>query len=304
MQIAIMGAGAVGCYYGALLARAGHSITLIGRSAHVEAISRSGLILETTAGCETFDVMASQNVAALKDAELVLFCVKSSDTETAGALMAPMLAGSAVVLSLQNGVDNAERLSAIVRREVIPVVVYAAVTMAGPGHVRHHGRGELALGASPMSESLVPLFQQANIGASFAEDVTAMLWAKLVINCAWNAVSAITQQPYGALMAVGGMREVVTAVVRECQRVAQASAVTLPDDIERATLTIADSMAGQRSSTAQDLARARPSEIEHLNGFIVRQAKVHGIETPINHTLLVLVRALEQGAPSCGHSLP
>lgn len=299
MQIAIMGAGAVGSYYGALLARAGHAVTLIGRAAHVEAIQQSGLVLETVSGRETFDVTASTSMSALKDAELVLFCVKSTDTETAGAAMAPGLSDAAVVLSLQNGVDNASRLAAILSREVIPVVVYAAVAMAGPGHVRHHGRGELALGASSMSASLAALFQEAGICTEVSDNVIDMLWAKLVINCAWNAVSAITQQPYGALVAIDGVREMVLAVVAECQAVAQACAVMLPDDIEHSMLVIADSMAGQRSSTAQDLARARPSEIEHLNGFIVRQGQVHGIDTPINHTLLVLVRALEQSRNTC-----
>ncbi|ART64359.1 ketopantoate reductase family protein [Kushneria marisflavi] len=299
MQIAIMGAGAVGSYYGALLARAGHTVALIGRAAHVEAVQSKGLILETASGCETLEVTASQEVCALKDAELVLFCVKSTDTETAGASMASALSETAVVMSLQNGVDNADRLAEMLGREVIPVVVYAAVSMAGSGHVRHHGGGELALGSSDVGASLVALFQEAGMSATVADNVTDMLWTKLVINCAWNAVSAITQQPYGALMAIDGVRALVVAVMGECQIVAQACGVILPDDMERSTLAIAEVMSAQRSSTAQDLARARQSEIEHLNGFIVRQARCHGIETPINHTLLVLVRALEQGRHRC-----
>ncbi|SPJ34951.1 ketopantoate reductase family protein [Kushneria phyllosphaerae] len=299
MQIAVMGAGAVGSYYGALLAKAGHTVTLIGRAAHVEAMQSSGLSLETTSGRETVEVTASVHASALKDAELVLFCVKSTDTETAGALMAPQLSDTAVVLSLQNGVDNASRLAEVLGREVIPVVVYAAVAIVGPGHVRHHGRGELALGASAISARLAELFQDAGVAAEVSDNVTGMLWAKLVINCAWNAVSAITQQPYGALMAIDGVRALVLAVVAECQTVAQACAVTLPDDIEHSTLAIAESMAGQHSSTAQDLARARPSEIEHLNGFIACQGQRHGIDTPFNHTLLVLVRALEQSRNAC-----
>ncbi len=298
MQIAIMGAGAVGSYYGALLARAGHAVTLIGRAAHVEAICREGLILETASTRETLDVRASTDISALKDAELVLFCVKSTDTEAAGAAMAPVLSDNAVILSLQNGVDNADRLAAFVQREVIPVVVYAAVAMAGPGHVRHHGRGELALGASGRSTSLAGLFQNAGIQVEVSDNVMGMLWAKLVINCAWNALSAITRQPYGSLIAVDGVQAMVTAVVKECQALAQACGITLPDDITSSTLAIAESMAGQRSSTAQDLARGRMSEIEHLNGLVVRKAQAHGIATPINHTLLVLIRALEQNRPS------
>src|SRR4051794_22441307 len=129
-RVAVMGAGAVGCYYGAMLARAGRTVTLIARPQHVQAIERSGLRLQTATSDEVIRLGASTEPTALRGAELVLFSVKSSDTESAGRAMAPYLERGAAIVTLQNGVDNAERLAATLGREVIPACVYAAVEMA------------------------------------------------------------------------------------------------------------------------------------------------------------------------------
>jgi len=142
MKVAVMGAGAVGCYYGGMLARAGHEVTLIGRPQHVDAVRASGLLLETKEFRGRVPVHASTCADAVRGAGLVLFSVKSTDTERAGADMAPHLDAGALVLSLQNGVDNAARLQSLLRQRVAPAVVYVATEMAGAGHVRHHGRGE------------------------------------------------------------------------------------------------------------------------------------------------------------------
>src|SRR3954468_20358174 len=130
LKVAVMGAGAVGCYYGGMLARAGHDVVLIGRPAHVAAIDRDGLRLETTGFDERLRLAASTDPAAVVGASLILFCVKSTDTESAAAQIAPHLAGDAQLLSLQNGVDNADRLSVALSRPVGAAVVYVAVGMA------------------------------------------------------------------------------------------------------------------------------------------------------------------------------
>lgn len=149
MKIAVMGAGAVGCYYGGMLARAGHAVVLVARPVHVEAIRQNGLLLDTQTFQERVQLQAETEARAVQGAQCVLFCVKSTDTESAGRAMAPYLGTDTVVLSLQNGVDNAERLQAVLQRPVLPAVVYVAAGMAGPGHVRHHGRGELVIAPSP-----------------------------------------------------------------------------------------------------------------------------------------------------------
>jgi len=293
-HIAVMGAGAVGCYYGAMLARAGHQVTLIGRAQHVEAVRRSGLRLQTSAFDEHVKVQASTAPDALRGAELVLFSVKSTDTEAAGKAIAPHLGRDASIVTLQNGVDNAERLAGALGREVIPGVVYAAVEMAGPGHVRHHGRGELVIGRAGASEAIVRAFGEAGVSMEISDNVAGTLWAKLVVNSAYNALSAITQLPYGRLVQGAGVSDVMRDVVDECLAVAQAAGVTVPGDMHEATRRIAQTMPGQYSSTAQDLARKKKTEIEHLNGFVVRKGQALGVPTPVNRVLLSLVKLLEK----------
>ena len=136
MKIAVMGAGAVGCYYGGMLARAGHDVVLIGRSQHVEAVERQGLRLETQTFDESIRVSASAEGSAVQGAQLVLFCVKSTDTESGAAAIKAHLAPDALVLSLQNGVENADRVRVILPQDVLAAVVYIGVEMAGPGHMR------------------------------------------------------------------------------------------------------------------------------------------------------------------------
>ncbi len=292
-RVVVLGAGAVGGYYGGMLARAGQPVCLVGRAAHVDAIRARGLRLQTQTFDEHLRVQASTDAAAVAGAALVLVCVKSTDTLDAAAQMAPHLAPDAVVLSLQNGVDNAERLSQALGRAVLPAVVYVAAAMEGPGHVRHHGRGELVIGPGPQAAALQALFARAGVEVQVSGQVTSALWAKLVLNCVYNALSAITQMPYGRLV----QGEAVPAVMRdafdECVAVATADHVSLPPTLWDDVLRIATTMPAQTSSTAQDLARGRRTEIDHLNGHIVRRGEALGIATPVNRALFALVRALE-----------
>lgn len=296
MNIAVMGAGAVGCYFGGMLARAGHAVTLIARPAQVQALQRSGLLLQTQTFEQHVAVQASSEASAVRGAQYVLFCVKSTDTETAGRAMAPHLDSDTVVLSLQNGVDNAERLQALLNRPVIAAVVYVASEMVAPGHVLHHGRGDLVLATAPASADIAALLRASGIPVQIADNATGALWAKLVLNCAYNALSALSGLPYGAMLHSPGLpvAQVMTDIVQECQAVAQASGVALPDDLLATVLGLADSMPQQMSSTAQDLARGKPTEIDHLNGFIARRGEALGIATPANRLLHTLVRLREQ----------
>ena len=293
MRVAVMGAGAVGCYYGGMLAREGNPVTLVGRPAHVDAVQRDGLFLDTQSFQVHVPMGANIGAAGVEGARLVLFCVKSTDTESAAREIAPHLGPDAVVISLQNGVDNAERLQAALQQEVIPAVVYVATEMAGPGHVRHHGRGDLVIGASPSSEEVATLFTAAGVPVKISGNVTGELWVKLIVNCAYNAISAISRMPYGAMVAGEGVPAVMDDVVSECLAVARAAGVTVPGDVRASVPGIARAMAGQYSSTAQDLMRGKPSEIDHLNGYIVRKGEALGVPTPANRVLHSLVRLLE-----------
>jgi 2-dehydropantoate 2-reductase len=293
MKVAVMGAGAVGSYFGAVLARGGHEVVLIGRPAHVAAIAKSGLFVDARTFKAHVPLAATEAASGVTGADVVLVAVKSADSEAAGAAMAEHLEPGATLLSLQNGVDNAERLAAALGRPVVPAAVYVAAELIGPGAVKHHGRGELVIGPSAASAAIAGAFSAAGVPTSVSADLMAALWAKLTINCAYNALSAVAQRPYGDIVAVEPVPDLMQAVIEECAAVAARAGVTLPPTIVDDVFAIAGAMPGQFSSTAQDIARGKPSEIDYLNGFVVRKGRALGIATPANLALLAMVKLVE-----------
>jgi 2-dehydropantoate 2-reductase len=242
-------------------------------------------------------VQASTEPGAAAQAQLVLLAVKAGDTEAAGRALQPHLRPGTLVLCLQNGVDNARRLRAVLQGlavEVAAAAVYVAVAMPAPGHVQHHGRGELLLQRSPATAALAPALAAAGIPCELSDAVDAALWTKLCINCVYNALSALGALPYGVLVLQPQVPTLMAEVLAECRAVAAAEGVPLPADLDAAVAGIAQSMAGQLSSTAQDLLRGRPSEIDHLNGHVVLRAAAHGIPVPANRALWVAVRLAER----------
>lgn len=293
MNIAIVGAGAVGSYYGALLGIAGHSVTMVGRAPQVAAMEQHGLILTTAEAVHVVRVIASTDPSAVQSAEVILFCVKSDDTIAAGEETASFCPRNAVILSLQNGVDNAERLEAVLGRPVIAAAVYVAAELTAPGRVKHNGRGELVIGDDPASPLIARMFGDAGIPIEISRNVKGALWTKLIANCAYNALCAIANLPYGRMIEINGVRDVMADVVSECLAVAQALEVELPAGILDSILGLASTMPEQYSSTARDLQRGKRSEIEHLNGYVVRAAERLGIDVPANRLLLVSMRLIE-----------
>jgi 2-dehydropantoate 2-reductase len=306
-SIVVVGAGAVGSYFGAMLARTGHRVTLIGRAPHVAAIERAGLQVHKGGGVEAVRLNASTELAALRGADLVLFCVKSTDTESVGREMAPFIDDGALVLSLQNGVDNAPTLAQLVRATVVPTVVYVATAMPEPGVVQHHGRGDLVIGPlnaaqasdaplRPRLQAVVDVFASAGVPVKVSADVMAELWSKLMVNCAYNAISGLAQLPYGVLAGVPEVVEFQRTVVREVVAVAHADGVKLELETSlQAMERIASAMPAQFSSTAQDMARGKRSEIDHLNGTVARRGAALGVPTPANQALHALVKLVEAG---------
>jgi 2-dehydropantoate 2-reductase len=294
LKIAVMGAGAVGCYYGAKFSRVGHNVTLIGRAPLVDAIKRGGLRLETTEGVETVALAATTDPALVAAADLVFVCVKSRDSASAAEAIVDHLGPNALVVSLQNGVDNATVLEAKLGRPVLAAAVYVAVEMADTGHVRHYGRGEITLADGPGAATVAKVFGDAGVSVDLSGDAAGALWRKLVINCAYNAISGIAQISYGRMVGIKGVPETMRGAIDECLAVAERRNVRLPADTVEAAMALAATMPDQRSSMAQDLARGRRTEIESLNGFIVELGENYGVSTPVNRTLAALVRLLEE----------
>lgn len=307
--VAVFGAGAVGCYFGGMLARAGAHVTLIGRSPHVEVIAADGLLLDTFSFSGRVIVEASRDPAAAQGAELVLFAVKTYDTETAARALAPHLSDGATVLSLQNGVENAAILRAATGRDAFPTVVWVAAEMTAPGALTHAGRGDLVIGdEAPAAkgasgrrkalDSAAALFAGAGVPCAVSENIAAELWAKLAANCAFNPVSALSRARYARIGASPGGRRLLEEAVGEVLAVAAASGVAMEgQDALGATLKLADSMAEATSSTAQDLARGRRTEIDALNGFVARRGEALGVSTPVNRALAALVKLLGDARP-------
>jgi len=264
-------------------------------------VEKSGLQLDTVQFRETVYPEASTEIAAAAGAEVVLFCVKTTDTASTAKALARHISPGAIVVSLQNGVNNAEEVRAAAGIDALPAVVYVAAAMSPPGTVKHLGRGDLVVGPrDTRTESIASLFLEANVPCRISENIEGELWTKLIWNCALNAISALGHATYGEIFASTDARRIIEKLVEEVLAVARAKGVHLPglEDPKAAlagALKIAEQMSGTRSSTAQDMARGKRTEIDSLNGYVARLGERLGVATPVNHALYTLVKLQELG---------
>jgi 2-dehydropantoate 2-reductase len=299
-RVAVVGAGAVGSYFGGTMALGGAPVVMIGRKQFADVVNQRGLVLDKTDGEQRVKVKAATDMSALQDAELVLFCVKTVDNKSAATEMARFLAPSAIVVSLQNGVDNVEQIRSSANVLVVPAAVYVAVSTPEPGRVKHLARGDLIIGPeSAETERLATIFNRAGVPCRISDNIEGELWIKLLCNCALNPISALGHARYGQLADSSDARELMEAVVREILAVARAAHVVLPNinDVDSgmaAAMEIAAQMRGALSSTAQDLERGRPTEIDSLNGYIARRGGQLGVSVPVNHALFTLIKLAEK----------
>jgi 2-dehydropantoate 2-reductase len=307
-RVAVVGTGAVGGYFGGMLARAGAPVMMIGRGAFVEAVKKNGLFLDAVQFKESVPVQASTDLRDVHGAEIVLFCVKTTDNAATASALAPMVGPGAFVVSMQNGVDNTEQIRAASGINALSAVVYVAASVPEPGRVKHVGRGDLVVGPrSTQSARFAGLFERAGVGCRISDNIDGELWTKLTWNCALNAVSALGRARYGQIAASPDARKLVEAAVYEVLAVAKAANVHPPgfEDPQVAiagSFKIATQMAEALSSTAQDMNRGKRTEIDSLNGYIARRGAELGIPTPVNHALYTLVKLVEAGSLSSASS--
>ena len=304
--MAVVGAGAVGGYFGGMLARAGADVTLIGRPAHVNVWARDGLLLERADSQDRIPVSASTDMAAARDAELVLFSVKSTNTEDTARDLARHLRDDTLIVSLQNGVDNVERMRRVAALDPIAAVVYVASSMPAAGRIKHGGRGDLLIGDVPGRPAparpddlgrVSAWFEKAGVPCPVSQNIEGDLWTKLILNAALNPISAVVHATYGEAVAVPHVRELIRQLVTECVAVARASGVVLPAaDYVQMVWRFAETASQVYSSTAQDLERGRRTEIDALNGFVVRRGAEVGVATPANQALFAMVKLREAHA--------
>lgn len=298
-RIAVVGAGAVGGYFGGMLARAGAPVMMIGRPAFVEAVKKDGLLLDTLKFKEHVRVEAAAQLDAARGSEVVLFSVKTTDTAATSRALASLLAPGAIVASLQNGVDNVEQIRAASGIDALGTVVYVAASVPAPGQVKHVGRGDLVVGPrNAQTERFAALFERATVPCRISDNIEGELWTKLVWNCALNAISALGRAKYGQIAASEDARKVVETVVYEVLAVARAAKIQPPglEDPKAAlagAFQIATQMADAVSSTGQDMMRGKRTEIDSLNGYISRRGAELSVATPVNHALYALVKLAE-----------
>ena len=301
-KVFVLGAGAVGCYFGGMLARAHHDVTFIARPQRVEALNTSGLEMDCKAFHETVRVKASSDLSALKDADLVLLSVKSLDTERTLAEVKSVLPSKAVILSLQNGVANIDIASKMIVNPVYAAVVYVAAGMVGQNTMKHHGRGELLVGslgtASPADDQnlseICKLFEGAGVPCSIPTQIKRDMWLKFLVNCSFNAISGIGQISYGEMVKSPGIVKLIEEITKEFLAIAALEDVKISmSEALAVNDSIATTMVTQVSSTAQDLAKGKMTEIDFLNGYIVELGKRYGVQTPYNQSVYALVKMME-----------
>jgi 2-dehydropantoate 2-reductase len=306
MKIAIVGAGAVGGYYGVRLARAGHEVRFLARGAQADAMRRSGLSLRSELGDDRlFPANVAEDAAAIGPADLVLVAVKLWDTEAAARTLPPMIGAGTAVLSLQNGVDKEEAIAAVVGRgPVLGGLTYILADRPEPGVVVHSGKlqrviaGELDGARSERLNAVVAAFAGAGVDAVASPDIRRELWQKLAFLAATSAVTAVARETFGPLRARPETRALIRDAMAEVVAVARAAGSAIDDGFVDDRMRFVDSLpAGGRASMAQDLLRGARLELEWLSGAVVRHGERLGVPTPVHRTLVAALAPFADGRP-------
>ncbi|MCL5677340.1 MAG: 2-dehydropantoate 2-reductase [Firmicutes bacterium] len=298
MKVLVMGAGAIGGFFGGLLARASEEVFFVARGQHLEALRTQGLRVTSFRGDFRVKVKAgdAREAAAEAPFDLILFATKSYDTEPAARELLGTLGSRTAVLSLQNGVDNEGKLQAILGpQRVLGGVAYVEASLVEPGVIRHSAAGRIIFGeldgkTSPRVEAIMEAFRRAGIDSELSAQIMAAKWEKLVFNCALNAMTALTRTGVAAILATPEGQAGFRQAMEEVRQVALAAGIPLPSDVVERRMAFAAS-GDMHSSMERDLSLHRPLELEALNGVVVREGRRLGVPTPINEALYGLVKA-------------
>jgi 2-dehydropantoate 2-reductase len=296
MRILVVGAGAMGSLFAARLKKGGHEVSLLERvKDRVEEINERGIRVEGVGGKYVVKVQALSSPPRWKP-NLILICVKAYDTRKAAEAIRKIVGAETVILTLQNGVGNVEILSEVLGKErVLGGVTAEGATLLSSGRVRHAGQGDTILQQSPLSDSVVQVFQAAGFRTRAEADVRSFIWGKLIVNVGINALAAITRLRNGRIPELESLRAVMATAVAEAVAVCTAMKLSLPfPDPTGKVEQVCRDTAGNVASMLQDILKHRKTEIEFINGAVVREGKKAGIPTPVNATLTGLVTALEE----------
>jgi 2-dehydropantoate 2-reductase len=305
MDIAVMGTGGVGAYFGGRLAQAGERVHFIARGAHLAAIRERGLRVESRLGDFVIErPSVTGDPASIGGVDVVLFTVKAQDTRAAAASIRPLLREDTAVISLQNGVDNEDVLVGVLgERQVMGGVAYIEATIAEPGLVVHNSPfarlafGELDGAASRRAQAFLASCEKAGLEASLSDDIRGVIWTKWLFICAFSGLTALTRAPIGRVMADADTRELYRRCLAEIAELARAKGIALPEDIVGDRLEFSRKLHPEmRSSLQQDLAKGKPLELDALSGYAGRLGKELGVATPVNDVIYAALKLHRDGA--------
>jgi 2-dehydropantoate 2-reductase len=307
MRIAVIGAGGVGGGFGAALANAGGDVTFVARGAHLAAMRENGLRVEGDRG-ETVvrPVQATDDPASIGPVDIVLFCVKLWDIESAGAQIKPLIGPATGVIPLQNGIDAGDRLIPILGADhVMAGTVAISATIAQPGVIRQTGTfmsmafGERNGGTTPRAEQLLALCERAGFSATLSDNIAVPIWEKFILLAAMSGCTAVTRLPVGKLRDDPDVFALFESVMRETEAVGRAEGVPLPADVvEKRIAMIKGQTPGVMASMAVDLLRGNRLELPWLAGKVVRLGRKHGIPTPSNSAIFAALKPYANGTPA------
>ncbi len=308
MKIVIVGTGAMGCLFAAYLAKSKEELWLLSRNADTAAkIDASGILLEGVSGSWQAKVKTTAKILDIEKCDLVIICVKSFNTKQAVERIKPLIGQNTKILTLQNGLGNIEIISEIVGEEkVIAGVTNEAATLVDIGKIRHAGRGETIIGTingkTPVEmRAIRELFNKVGFETKMSRDIKGLIWSKLIINVGINALSAITRLPNGKLIEYEGTRRILRDAVTEATRIAKRKRVKLIFEDPLAKVeTVCEATCDNLSSMLQDVLKKKRTEIDFINGVIVRLGQELGISVPTNKFLLDLIKTIES---SYSHSV-
>ena len=305
MKIVIVGAGAMGSLYGGLLASSGEEVWLVDIwKEHIEAIQSKGLTIEEQGRLQTIPVHGATEIASPGKADLVLIFVKTYHTEKAVADSLVLQKEDTVFLSLQNGLGNEEAICKQVdpKRVLLGVTNHGA-TVLGPGRIRHAGSGKTYLGELDQQETdrakeITRIFRKARIETEVTTHIYRLIWEKLVINIGINALAAVTGVKNGQLLDHPETLKLMAAMVSEAVEVARKKGIEIEGNPLEKVIGVAKTTAENRCSMGQDLDHRRRTEIDVINGAVVKEAERLGISVPYNQTITYLVKVIERGFSS------
>jgi len=307
MKIAVMGTGGTGGYFGGLLAKQGNDVTFIARGAHLAAIREKGLQVRSVHGDFTLAPAHATNVPAeIGTVDLVLFCTKTYDTETAATAIKPIVGSQTTVLSLQNGIDAAERIGAVVGTEhMLGGVAYVSSAVEAPGVIKQISQfrrivmGELNGGATTRVRAIHEVLLATGAAAEIAQNIRSVLWAKFVFICPASAVGSLTRLPMGGYREVPETRTIVAGLMQEVEAVAAAHGVPLAADVVDASLRFMDQAAPHIKPSMQlDIEAGHRTEVESMIGVLGRKGREVGVPTPMADMVYGLLLPIELTARS------